>query len=108
MNELSEEWLAEKLAAYEKWADEVKPEDLKPLPFEAMGDIAKWINQFDHVNEAMAEAIGDALSRGFTWSQIGDLLGVSEQSARDKYSSYIPAQIPSWNQEPQPGVSRGQ
>lgn len=58
-----------------------------------MGYIAKWINQFDHVNEAMAEAIGDALSRGFTWSQIGDLLGVSEQAARDKYSSYIPAQI---------------
>ncbi|MDE0116075.1 MAG: hypothetical protein OXT07_05605 [bacterium] len=95
MSKFSEEYLAEKLAAFEKWADEVKPEDLRPVPFEAMGAIAKWINQFDEVNEAMAEAIGDALSRGLTWPQIGELLGVSEQAAHDKYSPYIPAEVAS-------------
>lgn len=87
-----EEWLAEKLAAYEKWADEVDPADLKPAPLESMGVIAKWINQFDHVNEALAQAVADAHSRGLTWPQIGELLGASGEEARKKYGSRVPAQ----------------
>ena len=90
-----EEWLAEKLAAYEKWADEVDPADLKPAPLESFPVIAEWINQFDHVNEALAQAVADARSRGLTWSQIGDLLGVSGEEARMKYGARVPAQTPS-------------
>jgi len=95
MDQDREEWLAEKLAAYEKWADEVDPADLKPAPLESMGVIAKWINQFDHVNEALARAVADARSRGLTWAQIGELLGVSEKEARQKYGTRVPAQAPS-------------
>lgn len=95
MDKDREEFLAEKLAALERWADEVNPEDLKPAPLEAMGAIAKWINQFDEINEALAGAVADARSRGLTWSQIGELLGVSGEEARKKYGSRVPAQTPS-------------
>ncbi len=95
MEELSEEYLAEKLAALEKWADEVKPEDLKSAPLEAYAATAKWVNQFDHVNESIAEAVGDALARGLSWADIGELLGVSAEAARAKYGSRVAAQIAS-------------
>jgi len=90
-----EEWLAEKLAAFEKWADEVDPADLRPAPLESIGVIAKWINQFEEVNEALARAVADARSRGLSWSQIGEILGVSGQEARQKYGTRVPAQAPS-------------
>ncbi len=95
MDKEREAYLAEKLAAFEKWADEVKPEDLKPVPLEAMGVMAKWINQFDHVNEAFAGAVAEAMSRGLSWSDIGELLGVSAEAARAKYGSRVAAQIAS-------------
>lgn len=86
------EYLAEKLAALEKWADEVDPADLKPAPLESFAVTAKWINQFDELNESVARAVADAHSRGLTWSQIGDLLGVSGEEARKKYGARVPAQ----------------
>ena len=95
MDKDREEYLAEKLAALERWADQVKPEDLKPAPLETIAPIAKWINQFDHVNEALAQAVADARSRGLTWPQIGELLGVSGEQAREKYGSRVPAETPS-------------
>ncbi len=95
MEELSEEYLAEKLAALEKWLDNAKPEDFKPATLEQMGGVAKWINQFDEVNEALAGAVAEAMSRGLTWSDIGELLGVSAEAARAKYGSRVAAQIAS-------------
>ncbi len=95
MDKDREEWLAEKLAAFEKWADEVDPEDIKPAPLESFAVTAKWINQFEEVNEALAQAVADARSRGLSWSQIGEILGVSGQEARQKYGTRVPAQTPS-------------
>ena len=95
MNQDRDEWLAEKLAAFEKWADEVDPADLKPAPLESLGVIAKWINQYEEINESLARAVADARSRGLSWSQIGEILGVSKQEARQKYSTRVPAQSPS-------------
>lgn len=95
MNKEREEYLAEKLAAFEKWAEEVDPADLKPAPLESIAAIARWINQFDEVNEALAQAVADARSRGLTWNQIGELLGVSGEEARKKYGARVPAQLPS-------------
>ncbi|MCY4256861.1 MAG: hypothetical protein OXE04_01020 [bacterium] len=92
MEEFSEEYLVEKLAALEKWADEVKPEELKPAPLESYAATAAWVNQFDEVNEALAGAVGDALARGLSWVQVADLLGVSEEAARKKYESRVLAQ----------------
>ncbi len=95
MDKEREAYLAEKLAAFEKWADEVKPEDLKSAPLEAYAPTAKWINQFDEVNEALATAVAEAMSRGLTWADIGELLGVSAEAARAKYGSRVAAQIAS-------------
>ena len=95
MDQDREEWLAEKLAAFEKWADEVDPADLKPAPLESMGVVAAWMNQQEGINKALARAVADARSRGVTWSQIGEILQVSEQAARQKYGSLTPAQSPS-------------
>lgn len=95
MDQDREEWLAEKLAAYEKWAEEVDPADLKPAPLELIGVVAAWINQQEGINEALARAVADARARGVTWSQIGEILRVSEQAARQKYGALTPAQSPS-------------
>ncbi|WP_419848828.1 hypothetical protein [Candidatus Poriferisocius sp.] len=92
MDQDREEWLAEKLAAFEKWADEVDPADLKPAPLESMGVVAAWTNQQEGVNEALARAVTDARTRGVTWSQIGEMLGVSKQAARQKYGTRVAAQ----------------
>lgn len=92
MDQDREEWLAEKLAALEKWAEEVDPADLKPAPLESMGVVAAWINQQEGVNEALARAVADARTRGVTWSQIGEMLGVSKQAARQKYGTRVAAQ----------------
>ncbi len=93
--ELSEEYLAEKLAALEKWLENVKPEDLKPAPLESYGLIGKWINQFDEVNECLAQRVVEAYLRGLSWSDIGELLGVSAEAARAKYGSRVAAQTAS-------------
>ncbi len=95
MDKEREEYLAEKLAAFEKWADEVKPEDLKPATLEQMGGMAKWINQFEHVSEALVTAVAEAMSRGLTWADVGELLGVSAEAARKKYGSRVSAQTAS-------------
>ncbi|WP_419847491.1 hypothetical protein [Candidatus Poriferisocius sp.] len=95
MDQDREEWLAEKLAAFEKWAEEVDTADLKPAPLESMGAVAAWINQHEEINEALARAVADARTRGVTWSQIGALLGVSKQAAHRKYGTKSPAQLPS-------------
>ena len=95
MDQDREEWLAEKLAALEKWADEVDPADLKPAPLESMGVVAAWINQQEGINEALVRAVAEARARGVTWSQIGEILQVSEQAARQKYGALTPAQSPS-------------
>ena len=91
MDKDREEFLAKKLIALEKWAEEVDPADLKPAPLETFAVTARWISQFDEINEALAEAVADARSRGHTWSHIGEQLGVSEQEARQKYESRVPA-----------------
>lgn len=92
MSQDREQWLAEKLTALEKWAEEVDPADLKPAPLESMGAVAAWINQQEGVNEALARAVADARTRGVTWSQIGEMLGVSKQAARQKYGTRVAAQ----------------
>ena len=95
MDKEREEYLAKKLGALEEWADEVAPEDLKPAPLESFAVTARWINQFEEVNEALAQAVADARSRGLSWSQIGEILGVSRQEARQKYGTRVAAQATS-------------
>ena len=95
MDKNRESLLAEKLAALEKWADEVDPADLKPAPLECLGAIAVLMDQQEEINRALARAVADARSRGRTWSEIGTMLGVSKQAAHRKYGAMTSAQLPS-------------
>ena len=92
MDQDREKWLAEKLAAFEKWAAEVDPADLKPAPLESMGAVAAWVNQQEGINEALARAVADARMRGVAWAQIGEILEISEKAARQKYGTRVAAQ----------------
>ena len=98
VNQDRDKWLAEKLAAFEKWAEDVKPEDLKPATLESMGAIAVLVNQQEEINKALAQAVADARKRGRTWSEIGAMLGVSKQAAHRKYGAKSPAQSHSLGQ----------
>lgn len=92
MDENRESLLAEKLAALDKWADEVGPADLKPAPLESLGAIAVLMDLQEEVNRALAQAVADAKSRGRTWSQISSMLGISKQPAYRKYGAMTSAQ----------------
>ena len=83
------------MAAFEKWADEGKPEDLEPAPLELMGAIAVLVNQQKEINQALSGAVADARKRGRSWLEIGGMLGVSKQAAHRKYGATTPAQLPS-------------
>ena len=85
MNQAREEKLDQKLAAFERWAEEVDPEQLEPAPLESLGAIAFLVNQQQQINKALEEAVAEARARGRTWSEIGALLGVSKQAAQQKY-----------------------
>ncbi len=95
MDQDQNRWLADRLAAFEKWADEVEPEDLEPASLESMGAIAALVNQQDEINQALARAVADARKRGRSWSEIGKMLGVSKQAAHRKYGSTTPVQLAS-------------
>lgn len=95
MEKNRESLLAEKLAALEKWADEVDPADLKPAPLESLGAISVLMDRQEEISRALAQAVADARSRGRTWSEIGTMLGVSKQAAHRKYGAITSAQLPS-------------
>ena len=87
MNQGRKEKLNQKLAAFERWAEEVDPEELEPAPLVSLGAIALLVNQQQQINQALAEAVAEARARGRTWSEIGALLGVTKQAAQQKYGT---------------------
>ena len=84
-----EERLAEKLAAFEKWADEVDPADLKFLDSSSLKLVGKLADQRDNIETELAQAVADARKDDWSWAMIGLMLGVTRQAAQQKYGAYV-------------------
>ena len=64
MSQTREEWLAEKLAAFEDWAERVKPEELKVADPERWREILKLLDDDPEVDRLIEEARRAALQEG--------------------------------------------
>ena len=61
MSQTREEWLAEKLAAFEEWAERVKPEELKVVDPERSREMIKLLDDDPEVDRLIEEARRAAL-----------------------------------------------
>lgn len=61
MSQTREEWLAEKLATFEDWAERVKPEELKEADPERSQEIIKLLDDDPEVDRLIEEARRAAL-----------------------------------------------
>ena len=53
--------------------------------FESLVNLGGASAELDRATEALAEAVAVARGAGATWSDIGDVLGVTKQTAWEKY-----------------------
>ena len=77
---------ADRAAALEQWAHDVRPDELVVADTSALRLIADLAEQRDEVDAALDEAVRSARSADRSWSEIGTMLGVSKQAAQRKYS----------------------
>ena len=84
-----EERWAEKLAAFEKWADEVDPADLKWLDSSSLKAVGRLAEQRDNLETELAQAVAAAREDDWSWAMIGIMLGVSRQAAQQKYGALV-------------------
>lgn len=84
-----EKRLAEKLAAFEKWADEVDPADLKWLDSTSLKSVGRLAEQRDNLETELAQAVAAAREDDWSWAMIGFMLGVSRQAAQQKYGALV-------------------
>ena len=82
-----EKRLAEKLAAFEKWADEVDPADLKFIDSSSLKLVEKLADQRDWLETELAQAVVSAREDGWSWAMIRIMLGVSRQAAQQRYGA---------------------
>ena len=68
---------AEKLAAYERWADLVEVEDLVVLDTSSLKALRELADQRETVEAELDAAVRRARLDNRSWSQIGLMLGVS-------------------------------
>jgi hypothetical protein len=76
---------AERAAALERWADRVRPEDLKLADTKSLRAIAELAEQRERVDNELTDAVRSARAANRSWSEIGAMLGVSKQAAQRKY-----------------------
>ena len=72
--------------ALEDWADKVDPSDLRIADTDALRSIAGLVARRNDVDEELNAAVRSAREARRSWSEIGAMLGVSEQAAQRKYS----------------------
>ena len=77
---------AERLAAYERWADLVEVEDLVVLDTSSLKALRELADQRETVEAELDAAVRRARLDNRSWSQIGLMLGVSKQAAQRKYA----------------------
>lgn len=86
MGSREEKW-AEKLAAFEKWADEVDPADLKFIDSSSLKLVGRLADQRDRLETELAQAVAAAREDDWSWAMIGFMLGVSRQAAQQRYGA---------------------
>ena len=84
-----EQWLADKLAALEKWAEEVDPDDMKWVDTTLLKSVSRLADQRDETEKELAQAVAAARQGGWSWGHIGLMLGVSRQAAQQKYGAKV-------------------
>lgn len=88
MGSREEQW-AEKLAAFEKWADEVDPVDLKFLDSSSLKLVGRLADQRDSLETELAQAVAAARQDDWSWAMIGLMLGVTRQAAQQRYGALV-------------------
>ncbi len=76
---------AERAAALEDWAERVGQADLCLADTDALRAITELVDQRDHVDNELTNAVRSARAAHRSWSEIGTMLGVSKQAAQRKY-----------------------
>lgn len=88
MGSREEKW-AEKLAAFEKWAEEVDPADLKFIDSSSLKLVGRLADQRDRLETELAQAVAAARADDWSWAMIGFMLGVSRQATQQKYGALV-------------------
>jgi hypothetical protein len=78
---------SQQVAAFERWADEVAPEDLIALDTSPLQAIARLASQRELLEASVCEAVNAARVANRSWSEIGAMLGVSKQAAQRRYGN---------------------
>ena len=86
MSSREERW-AVKLAAFEKWADEVDPADLKWLDSTSLKTVGRLAEQRDNLEAELAQGVAAARQDDWSWAMIGIMLGVTRQAAQQRYGA---------------------
>ena len=76
---------AERVAGLEAWADRVSANELREADTEGLRTIADLAKQRDRVEDELTAAVQAARRANRSWSEIGAMLGVSEQAAQREY-----------------------
>ena len=79
----------ERARALEKWAERVDRKDLKEADTSALRAVAELADRRQDVESELTAAVEAARKANRSWSEIGAMLGVSEQAAQRKYSSKV-------------------
>ncbi|MEN9505337.1 MAG: hypothetical protein RI958_1263 [Actinomycetota bacterium] len=77
---------AARTKSLEAWADTVDPRDLVVADTQSLRVIAELAERRGELDAALFEAIRSARRADRSWSEIGAMLGVSEQAAQRKYA----------------------
>ncbi len=88
MGSQEERW-ADKLAALEKWADEVDPADLKLMDTTSLKEVGRLAHQRDEIENELVQAVTAARDDSWSWAMIGLMLGVTRQAAQQRYGAHI-------------------
>jgi hypothetical protein len=72
--------LANKIAAFEQWADEVETHELREIDTTVLKTVQRAAIELQ-----LTDAVERARLQRHSWSEIGVMLGVSKQAAQRRY-----------------------
>lgn len=83
---------ADELAAAEALLDKLDPAELDSSEVDAtdLRRIGEAADAIERARDALTQAVASARSHGRSWGQIGMVLGVSRQAARERFGTPSP------------------